>query len=140
MLRTLNALINAYKNYDLTDDEVVSLWNCYVANCDESINADYQFYDALNIFSDDEVSTLSAKADWYVRDPWRTDALLAFDNPYSAIKDLAPALFHGCTFLKVLEDLHDDLCHGRIDPDEASEFIYSYCMEQGDPCTYMYTE
>lgn len=39
MLRTLNALINAYKNYDLTDDEVVSLWNCYITDCDESLSA-----------------------------------------------------------------------------------------------------
>lgn len=134
MLRTFNALINAYKNYDLTDDEVVSLWNCYVANCDESYNSYYQLYDCLDIFSDVEVATLSTKADWYVRDPWHTDALLAFGNPYGAIKDLAPVLFHGYTFLKVLEDLYDDLRHGRIDPDEADNFIYSYRMEQGDPC------
>ena len=134
MLRTLNALINAYKNYDLTDDEVVSLWNCYIAYCDESINADYQIYDSLDMFSKDEIATLSAMADWYVRDPWHTDALLSFANSYGAIKDLAPALFHGYTFLKVLEDLYDDLCHGRIDPDEATDFINSYRMEQYDPC------
>lgn len=35
MLKTLSALINAYKNYDLTDDEVVSLWRCYISYCDE---------------------------------------------------------------------------------------------------------
>lgn len=140
MLRTFNALINAYKNYDLTDDEVISLWNCYVADCDESVNADYQFYDSLDIFSKDEIATLSTQADWYVRDPWHADALLSFDNPYAAIKDLAPALFHGHTFLEVLEDLYDDLRHGRIDPDEASEFIYSYRMEQYDPCEYDYKE
>lgn len=140
MLRTLNALINAYKNYDLTDDEVVSLWNCYIANCDESANADYQFYDCMDIFSDKEVATLSAQADWYVRDPWHTDALLAFDHPYGMIKDIESVMFYGHTFLEVLEDLYDDLRHGRIDPDEADNFIYSYRAEQCDPCEYAYKE
>lgn len=134
MLNTLNALINAYKNYDLTDDEVVSLWNCYITYCDESANADYQFYDSLNAFSTEECATLCAQGEWHVRDPWHTDGLLSFDNPYGAIKDLAPALFHGHTFLEVLEDLYDDLRHGRIDPDEATDFINSYRMEQYDPC------
>lgn len=134
MLNTLNALINAYKNYVLDDDEVVSLWNCYVTYCDESDNADYQFSDSLDPFSKEECTTLAGMADWYVRDPWHTDALLSFDNPYGAIKDLAPALFHGHTFLEVLEDLYDDLRHGRIDPDEAINFINSYRMEQYDPC------
>ena len=129
MLKTLNVLINAYKNHDLTDDEVVSLWNCYVADCDESVNAYYQLYDSLEIFRDVELSTLSSNADWYSRDPWHTDALIAFDNPYRAIKDLAPALFHGHTFLEVLECLYDDLCRRRIDSDEAAAFIYSYCQE-----------
>jgi hypothetical protein len=134
MLKTLSALIHAYKNCDLTDDEVVSLWNCYVIYLDESANADYQFYDSLDPFSKEECTTLTTKAEWYVRDPWHTDALLSFDNPYGAIKDLAPAIFHGYTFFKVLDDLYDDLRQGRIDPDEATDFINSYRMEQYDPC------
>lgn len=137
MLNTLSALINAYKNYDLDNDEVVSLWNCYVTYCDESADAAYQFYDSLDPFSKDECATLAGMADWYVRDPWHTATLLPLDNPYGAIKDLAPALFHGHTFLEVLEDLYDDLRHGRIDPDEATNFINSYRMEQYDPCDDM---
>ena len=132
MLHNLIALYNAYRCGDLDDNEVVSLWNNWTVYVDSHC-ADYQIYDSLESFEPDEVATLGLGPDetitWVMRDPWRTNGLIKFESVSSMIKDVERTMF-GCTLLERMECVLDDLEHGRIDPNDATDFINSYAMEQ----------
>lgn len=137
MLLQLITLYRLYKDHLvcdlLTDDELVSLWNNYVTYVD-SQNADYQIYDSLDPFESSEIATLGLEPDepitWVMRDPWRTGALITFDNITNVIQDVERTLFHGNTLESCLKSLISDLWHHRIDPNDAIDFINCYCMEQ----------
>lgn len=137
MLLQLIVLYRMYKSHTIcdlmTDGEVVSIWNNYLAYVD-SQNADYQIYDSLDAFEPEEIATLGLDPDesvtWVMRDPWHTGALIAFNDVTNAIRDVERTLFHGDTLESCLKSLISDLWHHRIDPNDAINFINSYCMEQ----------
>lgn len=133
MLLKLIALYDAFRNDELTDDELCSLWDNYVTYVDPQ-NADYQIYDSLESFEPEEIATLGLAPDesitWVMRDPWRTGGLVKFESVAGMIKDVERTMFHGYTLESCLKVLIDDLWHHRIDPRDATDFINSYCMEQ----------
>lgn len=132
LLHNLIALYDAYRRKGLDDDELVSLWDNWVVYVDSQC-ADYQLYDSLDSFEPDEIATLGLEPDepitWVMRDPWHTNGLIKIESVSSMIKDVEQIMF-GCTLLERMEAVIDDIAHGRIDPNDATDFINSYAMEQ----------
>lgn len=130
-LLSFDVLVSMYRRGDLCDDELVSFYNQFTIYM-YAQNLDYQIYDSLDPFTEEECASLEGAYDWYMRDPCHTDHLIGSNDPYELIQRAERPLYHDSTWLSYLESaISDAREYGASD--EMVDCINSYRMEQIDP-------